>query len=73
MGSVIKNIEKIKIGGSEFCIELNKSVTHKNERDIHIQNENFRLELPEKEFVQMTCAVLLAKKQLDILKGGGSE
>lgn len=69
MGSVIKNIRKIKIAGKEFDVELNKSPLRKNEHDIHIQNEKFRLEIPETEFVSMLSCVILAKKQFDILKG----
>jgi len=73
MGQVIRNIGKIKIGGTEFNVELNKSPARKNERDIHIQNEKFRLEIPEKKFVSMLSCVLLAKKQFDILKGDENE
>ena len=73
MGEIIRKIEKIRIGGSEFDIELNKSTASKDKREIHVQNEKFRLALDEKEFVQMACAVLLAKKQFDILKGRKQE
>ncbi|MBQ9624354.1 MAG: hypothetical protein IJP90_07850 [Treponema sp.] len=73
MGQVIRTVGKFKIGGAEFDVELNRSPARKNERDIHIQNEKFRLEIPENNFISMLTCVLLAKKQFDILKGESHE
>lgn len=69
MGDVIKTVRKVKIGGSEFDIELNHSASGGKYRDIHIQNEKFRLEMPENEFLQMAACVILARRQFDVMKG----
>lgn len=69
MGEIIKVLDKIKICDSEFDVELNHGTACQEEREIHIQNKNMRLAMPEREFLQMASAVLLAKRQLDIIKG----
>ncbi len=38
--------------------------------EIHIQNDKVRLALSEKDFLQMASVIVLAKKQLDIIKRG---
>lgn len=68
MGEKIKDIDKIQIGSTTFNIELNHSTTEQGSCEIHIQNEKFRLALPEKEFLQMASCFVLAKKQMDLLK-----
>lgn len=73
MGELIRNVGKFCFDGSEFNVELNKSTSQKNARSVHVQNEKFRLELSEREFVQLASCVLLAKKQFDILKGADGE
>lgn len=69
MGEVIRKVNTISLGGSGFDIELNHSVKGGRFRDIHIQNDKFRLEMPENEFLPMAACILLAKKQFDIMKG----
>ena len=68
MGEKIRDLGKIKIGNSEFVIELNHSASGSHYRDIHIQNDKFRLEIPENEFLQMAACMQVAKKQLKIIK-----
>ena len=75
MGDVIKVLDKIKFsrkGGGEFDVELNRPSNSQvcPQRAIHIQSPSFRLEIREDEFLQIASCVLLAKKQLDLLKGG---
>lgn len=69
MGDVIEKIATIPIGNDYFDIEINHSVRSTPYRDIHIQNEKFRLEVPENEFLQMAACVILAKRQYDVIKG----
>lgn len=69
MGDMIEKIGAVQIGESHFDIEMNHSVRGLGYRDIHIQNEKFRLEVPENEFLQMASCILLAKRQFDIVKG----
>ena len=73
MGEVIKNIGTITIGGTNLDVELNHSVRGTGYRDIHLQNEKFRLEIPENEFLQMASCILLAKRQFDMIKGKTNE
>ena len=69
MGEIIRNIKEISLGGGRFMIELNHSTQHNGKREIHIQNKSFRLSVPETEFLQMATCVLLAKRQLELIKG----
>lgn len=69
MGEVIRNIKEISLGGANFMIELNHGIDKSDSRDIHIQNEKFRLSVPETEFLQMASCVLLARRQLELIKG----
>ena len=69
MGELIKNVGRLHIGNDDFNIEINESASHDKYRDIHIQNDKFRVSVNEKEFLQMAAAVLLARKQLHLMKG----
>lgn len=69
MGELIKKIGRIPLAGSSLDVELNKPSSGGHYRDIHIQNESFRLEIPENEFLSMAACVLLAKRQFDVMKG----
>lgn len=68
MGEKIKDIGKIHLGTSDLAIELNHGTRQNEKYEIHIQNDKVRLALSEKDFLQMASAVVLAKKQLDIIK-----
>ncbi|GEM_PF-2748365 len=74
MGDVIKVLDRIKFSrmGGVFEVELNRPSNSQvcPQRAIHIQSPSFRLELREDEFLQLASCVLLAKKQLELLKGG---
>lgn len=69
MGEIIRILDTVEFGGSQFNIELNRGTASPDEREIHVQNEKMRLAIPEHEFLQMAAAILLAKRQLDIIKG----
>lgn len=69
MGELIRTVSEIKLGNETFAVELNESTTDSGYKDIHIQNEKFRLSIPENEFMQMAACVLLAQKQLKLIKG----
>ncbi|MBE5980973.1 MAG: hypothetical protein E7249_17905 [Paenibacillaceae bacterium] len=69
MGEVIRIIKEVSLSGGKFMIELNHGTEKNGLRDIHIQNEKFRLSVPETEFLQMASCVLLARRQLELIKG----
>lgn len=69
MGEIIRKICEVSLGDKTFDIELNKSASGGHYRDIHIQNDSFRLEVSENEFLSIAACVLLAKKQFDVIKG----
>ena len=72
MGEKIKDLSEINIGGANLFIELNHSVSPKHKYDIHIQNDKFRMEFPDSDFIQIASAILLAKKNFETLKKGKS-
>jgi len=67
MGDKIKDIGQLRLGESIYTVELNN--TDVPEKEIHIQNESFRLAFCEKTFYKMGADILLARKQLMIIKG----
>ena len=67
MGEKLDNIGKLHIRGTKYLIELNE--IGKNDREIHIQSENFRLSLSERTFMEAGANILLARKQLKLIKG----
>jgi len=69
MGELIKKLGNVNIKGQNLIIELNESTFSKGKREIHIQSDSFRLAVSENEFLKMSACVLLAKKQLGIIKG----
>lgn len=68
MGEIIKKYGEIEIGGQKFDIELNKPHIVNEEKNIHIQNDNFRLEMSDFEFARLAAAVVFANKQFEKLK-----
>lgn len=68
MGELIRVLGQIELGGGKFDVELNHSPNGDELREIHIQNKQFRLAMPETEFLQLSAGILLAKKQLEIIK-----
>lgn len=68
MGELIRKVAEIQLGNETLMIELNESTSNTGYKDIHIQNEKFRLCLPQDEFMQMAACILLAQKQLKLIK-----
>ena len=68
MGELIRKVSELKIGNETFAVELNECTTDTGYKDIHIQNDKFRLNVPQNEFMQMAACVLLAQKQLKLIK-----
>ncbi len=69
MGEKIKKIAEIQLGGNRFDIELNHSTSTVGEREIHLQNDCFRVAFSEHEFLQLASGILLARRQLQQIKG----
>lgn len=67
MGNKIKDIGILHFGKNIFTIELNNPDAP--EKEIHIQNESFRIALSERYFYKIGTDILLARKQLLKLKG----
>ena len=67
MGEKLGNIGELHLRGTKYLLELNES--GKNDREIHIQSENFRLLLPERIYMEAGANILLARKQLKLIKG----
>lgn len=69
MGEVLKVLKETRIGGAKFLIEQNGPLAEVGPRVIHIQNEKFRMEMPEGEFLKIAGAVAWARKKFDVMKG----
>ncbi len=68
MGEKIEILGSIKVNNTLYDVELNKPVDSKDELQIHIQSEDFRVELSENEFIQILVTVKWAKEKLKQLK-----
>ena len=71
MGEKIRTLSRGKIHGVDFEVELNKAHAAHMPRDIHIQSNEFRYNLDEREYLHLALTVLNAKKKLEKLKGIG--
>lgn len=69
MGEKIKILSKGKILNSNFEIELNHPTTNEQDEQIHIQSDKFRLEMDKKDYIKYALSILVAAKNLKILKG----
>ena len=54
-------------------IELNEPLAKGTNRVIHIQNDKFRMEMIEPEFLKIAGAIVYAKKNFDVMKGWGKK
>ncbi|GHU89445.1 hypothetical protein FACS1894202_07650 [Clostridia bacterium] len=68
MGELIKKVAVLEIGGAKFDVEINEPLSVDGQRQIHLQNSNFRQNFSESEFFQVAACLLLARKQFDIIK-----
>lgn len=71
MGEKIKDLHSIKIGSSEFMIELNEGYADEG-RVIHIQNSHFRYLFKERDFLELAANILRAKSELDYIRDNGT-
>ncbi|MBR6888278.1 MAG: hypothetical protein IKN16_07500 [Selenomonadaceae bacterium] len=69
MGEVLKVLKETKLGGGKFLIELNEPLAKGAPRIIHLQNDKFRMEMIEPEFLKIAGAVAYARKRFDDMKG----
>ena len=69
MGEVLKVLKEIKLGDSKFLIEQNAPMTKQGSKVMHIQNEKFRMEMPEPEFLKLVGAIAYARRNFESMKG----
>jgi hypothetical protein len=69
MGEKIKTIANCRLKNTNLDIELNKAMTTNGLRYIHIQNDFFRFDFHEKDFINFATRILAAKRRLKVLKG----
>jgi hypothetical protein len=70
MGEKLYVISKVNLPGLGFDIELNDgSAASKRPLHIHLQNDRFRLDMPDHEYIQMAIAVREAGKKIRKMKG----
>ena len=68
MGKIKKKLFDKNFDGSSFQIELNKEPSEKSKKVIHLSYKKVRIELTKKEFFEISSSILLAERNLKILK-----
>lgn len=69
MGEKIKDITVLKLHDMDVAIELNDGdASSRAYKTIHIQNERFRLQLKEAEYLEMAAAIRIAAKKIREVK-----
>lgn len=63
MGERIKDLAKVKIGKTDFKIELNKAYYESGSYDIHLQCDKGRIGLSDREFLKLATCFMAAKEQ----------
>lgn len=64
MGEVIKDLSRINIGKTSLKVELNKGTRKNGKYDIHIQDENFRLNISEYDFCKIATDIIYSNSKL---------
>ena len=70
MGEKIEELGKLSIGEEEFMVDANLGLPGPGRRDIHIQNEKFRFQMYEVDFVNFLARVISAQKKVERAKRG---
>lgn len=68
MGEKIKILSKGKISKNNFEIELNSPISSGQDEQIHIQSNKVRFEMDKKDYIKYGLSILVAAKNLKILK-----
>jgi len=68
MGKILKKILNKKILDSKLEIELNKEPSDMSKKVVHLSFKNLRIELSKKEFYEISSTIILAEKNLKVLK-----
>ena len=68
MGEKIRTLSKGKLLKSDFEIELNYPTSSGQDEQIHIQSDKYRLEMGKKDYLKYALSVLVAEKNLKLLK-----
>jgi hypothetical protein len=68
MGKIIKKIFTGEFKGDSLEIELNKNPSQFSDKSIHVSFGSIRLELSPQEFIELGSSILVAEKNLKILK-----
>lgn len=69
MGEKLQNLAEFKLSGKTAVVELNHPVLEGNSPVIHIQSDTMRVECSLGEFLTLASAILVAEKNLKIIKG----
>lgn len=68
MGEKIKTLSRGKLFGSALEIELNGPVINNDDRQVHIQSDNYRFEMNKNDYIKYAMSLLVAEKNLKNLK-----
>jgi hypothetical protein len=69
MGEQLETLGLLKLGEFEFVVDANLGIPVPGGRDIHIQNEKFRFQMYERDFVKFLAKIVAAQQALGKSKG----
>jgi hypothetical protein len=64
MGEIIRKVGEFKFKDVKFEVEENESGN--SESLVHIQSDEFRMEMPESEYIKISALLINANKKLKI-------
>lgn len=64
MGEKIRTLGNISLFDQCLEVELNHSSNGSSIKEIHLQNDRFRIEMNQNEFIELYSAISLAAKKL---------
>jgi len=68
MGELFKKAGQVNVKDTVFDVEINEPFDKETGGLIHIQSDNFRLDMTQWDFYNMAATIILAKKQLTLIK-----
>lgn len=68
MGEKTKDLARFKLASAEVTVELNDPVYEGDSPIVHIQTQTNRIECTFEEFFSLAATVLVAEKNLKIIK-----
>lgn len=69
MGEKIEDLGEITLAGSRFGVDANLGLPGRGGRDIHIQNEQFRFQMYEGQYLEFLAKIISSGAKVKKSKG----